>query len=668
MNLPSPAVRALAFYLPQFHPIEENNRWWGPGFTEWTNVVRARPAFAGHYQPHIPADLGFYDLRCRDTRHEQARLARAHGLHGFCYYHYWFNGKLLLERPLLDLLDDQDLDFPFCVCWANENWTRRWDGEDQQILIAQDYTAYDPDAHFAWLAPALRDPRYVRVDGRPLFLIYRAVDLPDIPGTIAAWRRAAARLGIADPYVCAMANSQNTIPLEALPALGFDAVVEFEPNLRGIPVSRTLPEAPGLHMFDYRTVAERAMAREAESTKVFPCVFPSWDNTARRGWRATVVHNEDTALYQRWLETACARTMQHGESERLVFINAWNEWAEGCHLEPDARHGRVFLEATARGLGLTVAPGPEIAPDRPAPTRQLAPDSRIDIRLPLERPIYVWGSGSAGRQVAAHLDQAGIEFRGFLDSNQEIWNRQVDGHTVQAPAPVLQDIGANGRSPFILIGSIAQDAIGADIERAGGRLGEHYLRDATRLIVRRVQRPAPGFIRLGSWPRPSCPVCLSPSSPIVDGVCQRCRSTERGRLAALVLCDVFDWAHPPIVNSAPRPHVHVLHQAADGDHLHALDGVVRYEPVSSPADAPRRDVDLIIASVAAGDDPSDWMAHASEHLATGGQLVFLAPRESSGSVDVRQWAAEYGLSANVIDRDWRRYGVGQSLVWMLGRN
>src|SRR5215475_4957626 len=180
--------RLVAFYLPQYHPIPENDEWWGTGFTEWTNVVSAKPVFAGHYQPHLPADLGFYDLRLPEVRQAQADLARNHGIHGFCYYHYWFQGRRLLRRPFDEVLRSGQPDFPFCLCWANENWTRVWDGSDKKLLIEQTYSADDDLAHIRWLAPAFRDPRHIRVEGKPLFLVYRARKLPDPLRTTSLWR------------------------------------------------------------------------------------------------------------------------------------------------------------------------------------------------------------------------------------------------------------------------------------------------------------------------------------------------------------------------------------------------------------------------------------------------------------------------------------------------
>src|ERR1019366_6300153 len=221
-------VRAIAFYLPQFHPIPENDAWWGNGFTEWTNVTMARPLFKGHYQPHLPADLGFYDLRLPEAREAQAALAREYGIHGFCYYHYWFNGQRLLERPFNEVLASGKPDFPFCLCWANENWTRRWDGEEQEILQAQNYGDEDDLNHIRWLAAAFRDPRYIRVQNRPLFLVYRLSLLPNPARTVELWRDEARRIGVGELFLCNVESFCNEHGMVA--KAGLDAAVEFAPD------------------------------------------------------------------------------------------------------------------------------------------------------------------------------------------------------------------------------------------------------------------------------------------------------------------------------------------------------------------------------------------------------------------------------------------------------
>jgi len=344
-------MKLIAFYLPQFHPIPENDAWWGKGFTEWRNVVHAKPSFVGHYQPHLPADLGFYDLRVPETRIEQADLARRHGIHGFCYYYYWFNGRRLLERPLDEVHRSGEPDFPFCVCWANENWTRRWDGHDDDVLMAQQYS---PDADLRLitdLAPLFRDRRYIRIRGRPLFVVYRANLLPDPRASAARFREQARREGIEDPYLALVHVPGMPPPAD----WGFDAGLEFPPhNLEVGEVTQSMEitnaDFRG-QVWDYVYSAKAAITRRLPEFRLFRGVMVGWDNTPRVPNDGHVFVNAHPANYQRWLAALVAQAARsHPPEERFVFINAWNEWAEGCHLEPDETYGHAYLEATLRAL------------------------------------------------------------------------------------------------------------------------------------------------------------------------------------------------------------------------------------------------------------------------------------------------------------------------------
>lgn len=378
------AVRAVAFFLPQYHPIPENDVWWGKGFTEWRNVTNARPLFPGHHQPHLPADLGFYDLRLPETRAAQAELAREYGIGGFVYYHYWFNGRRILERPFSEVLASGQPDFPFCLCWANENWSRAWDGGSRHILLEQHYSEDDDRAHIASLLPALRDPRYIRIGGRPLLLIYRTELLPNPARTAEIWRAAARAAGIGDIY---LARVENFVTGVDPASIGFDAAVEFSPDNREVgqavfsgPVSRrlsqwgVLPRAFSQHtVLHYQTIAQSRMRRAAPPYKQFRCVTPMWDNTARRKSNGRILVGSTPERYRRWLEQAARQTCQRFEGdERLVFVNAWNEWAEGCHLEPDLRHGRAYLEATRDALAAASRFGAADPPPVLAPPQQAA--------------------------------------------------------------------------------------------------------------------------------------------------------------------------------------------------------------------------------------------------------------------------------------------------------
>lgn len=356
-------VKAIAFYLPQFHPIPENDEWWGKGFTEWANVAQARPKFKGHYQPHIPADLGFYDLRVPELRDAQAALAREYGIFGFCYYHYWFNGKRLLERPFREVLASGKPDFPFCLCWANENWTRAWDGGDCQILIGQHYSHDDDRAHIQWLLSALRDSRYIRIGGKPLLLVYRTELLPDPARTAEIWREEAYRGGIGELYLARVESFTTTMDPRKI---GFDAVVEFAPDWRNmglrkfhnrwgrVAVRLGLIERWYLEniVTDYDALVDRMLAKSTPDFRVFRCVTPGFDNSARRNRKAAVFVGSTPAKYGAWLKSVTDMTERVSTSgdDAIVFINAWNEWAEGNHLEPDLKWGRRYLEETRKAL------------------------------------------------------------------------------------------------------------------------------------------------------------------------------------------------------------------------------------------------------------------------------------------------------------------------------
>jgi lipopolysaccharide biosynthesis protein len=350
-------VRAIAFHLPQFHPIPENDRWWGPGFTEWTNVTRAKPSFVGHDQPQLPTEMGFYDLRVADTRARQAALAREHGIHGFCFYYYWFSGKRLLEAPVEAIRESGEPDFPYCLCWANENWTRRWDGAEREVLMAQRHQPGDDERLIADLLPHFRDPRYIRVGGRPLFIVYRIGVLPHVREMTERWRAAARAAGIGELYLCAA----KTFETGDATVHGFDAIVEFPPHgLRTVRMNDRIelvdPQFGGT-VVDYRQFVVDCVTTRDPSYMLHRTVMPGWDNTARRGPNALVFANASPEVYELWLREVVARARTRPPGERLVFINAWNEWAEGAHLEPDRRYGRQYLQATKRALSYGEAAG-----------------------------------------------------------------------------------------------------------------------------------------------------------------------------------------------------------------------------------------------------------------------------------------------------------------------
>jgi glycosyltransferase involved in cell wall biosynthesis len=349
----TPRALVLAFYLPQFHPIPENDRWWGPGFTEWSNTARALPRFAGHYQPRIPADLGPYSLTHPETLPRQIALARGAGIGGFVFYFYWFNRQRLLEAPLERLLADRALDMRFCLMWANENWTRRWDGSNDDILIAQHYAQADEPALIATFARHFADPRYIRLGGRPVLMIYRADLIPTAAQTLARWRRRFRETHAEDPLLIMAQSFGAEDPRE----FGFDAAVEFPPHklVATHPLINhqldLLDHNFEAHVYDYATLAAAAAAQPTPAYPLIRTALPGWDNDARRQGTGMVLHNATPTAYQTWLDhliTQAAAAPALGAP--LVCINAWNEWAEAAYLEPDRHHGAAFLNATARAV------------------------------------------------------------------------------------------------------------------------------------------------------------------------------------------------------------------------------------------------------------------------------------------------------------------------------
>jgi hypothetical protein len=348
----SKAARAITFYLPQFHPIKENDEWWGPGFSEWTNLAKARPLFRGHDQPHIPADLGFYDLRLAETRHAQASLARKYGVEAFCYWHYWFAGRRILERPFDEVLQSGKPDFPFCLAWANQTWSGIWHGSPNHVLIEQTYPGPEDDKrHFDHLLPAFGDPRYLRVNGRPLFYIFRPEQLPDPRGFARRWQMMARAAGLGGLHLVAeisdlLGGGPKAPPPEEL---GFDAGVYIR-----IPaeVTRTSTLKMRLrrkllrHPETYRYAAVPAARADGyDADNIYPCVYPNWDNSPRSGRRAVVVTGSRPEMFRAHVRHAIASIHGNAPEERLLFIKSWNEWAEGNYLEPDTVHGHGFLQA-----------------------------------------------------------------------------------------------------------------------------------------------------------------------------------------------------------------------------------------------------------------------------------------------------------------------------------
>ena len=385
-DLSASDIKLIAFYLPQFHPIPENDLWWGKGFTEWTNVTKAKPNFVGHYQPHQPYDLGYYDLRVLDTQKRQVELAKHYGIYGFCFYYYWFGGKRLLELPLKQYLDNSEIDFPFCLCWANENWTRRWDGSEHEILIAQKYSK-DQYTHFIRdIMPHFRDSRYIRIDGKPMLLVYRVDVLPDSQQAVEIWRAECRLAGIGEIYLVAVQSFGITDPRP----YGFDAAVEFPPHhlkevaLKHKKVRLVNKDFKG-QLFDYNLAAQVMLGKKHPDYPVFKTIMPSWDNTARRQNNSHIFVYATPDNYKSWLSQAIEKTkLRNPKDKRFVFINAWNEWGEGTHLEPDQKYGYAYLQATSDALHEALLTGP-MSPPKPdgpsSPIRQTQNNTAVILHL-----------------------------------------------------------------------------------------------------------------------------------------------------------------------------------------------------------------------------------------------------------------------------------------------
>lgn len=378
-------ARIIAYYLPQYHPIPENDKIWGPGFTEWTNVARAKPLFHGHWQPRIPADLGFYDLRLPETREQQARLARNAGIEGFCYYHYWMgNGKLLLQRPFEEVLASGKPDFPFCLCWANHEWTNKtWQRGGKPTVIAPMLYPGDDDyrAHFMYVLPAFRDKRYITVDGKPLFCIYDPYKFADVSRFMELWRKLARENGLPGIYFTAMINNTSTIRrkadgtiertvprldsskdvFESILQLGFDGINSFGKS-RGEMLSqgkyiRTVRKA--LHnkfpflppmTIDYPKAVRHFFAPEDRWENVFPTIMPNWDRTPRAGKAEGIYVNSTPGNFRKHLKDALEVISGKAPEHRILFLKSWNEWGEGNYVEPDLKYGHGYLDAISESL------------------------------------------------------------------------------------------------------------------------------------------------------------------------------------------------------------------------------------------------------------------------------------------------------------------------------
>ncbi len=346
--------RLIAFYLPQFHPIPENDQWWGPGFTEWTNVGKAKPLFKGHYQPKVPADLGYYDLRIPEVRHSQAEMAKTAGIEGFCYWHYWFgNGKRLLERPFSEVLNSGKPDFPFCLAWANETWKGFDHGlQNRNVLIEQTYPGIkDHEKHFYSLLPAFQDERYIRVEGKPLFMIYRPLDLPDIKEFIHFWQSLAIKNGLKGIHFVGQTGffeKRNEVLQLSLDSVNIVRMTDYLRLNRSFArkvhdkLNKIIRQMPAV--YNYEQMLPYFTGKEDEELNCIPTIIPNWDHSPRSGREGLVIHNSNPELFEKHVTQVLGKIAHKPAEKSIAFIKSWNEWGEGNYLEPDLKYGKKYLE------------------------------------------------------------------------------------------------------------------------------------------------------------------------------------------------------------------------------------------------------------------------------------------------------------------------------------
>jgi lipopolysaccharide biosynthesis protein len=349
VSLPAPLtmIKPIAFYLPQYHPIPENDLWWGKGFTEWHNVRNAKPQFEGHYQPHIPhGTIGYYDLRDRRFLIRQHEIAQRHNIFGFCYYYYFFNGKTLLDLPLKIIRNTPEIRTNYCLCWANENWTRAWYGQNKEVLISNSYDESKALDFIKAISPYFQDDRYIRIDGKPLLLVYAPELIEDARVYAEIWRAHARSLGFDGIYLASV--EARTINMDPA-TYGFDAAVEFAPDWTQ---AHLLSERTSPHrIFDYKETIKNMILKKDPAYTRFKCVFPSWDNAPRYKNAAITFINSNPGAFKYFLQAAIEKTKNNFAPENeFLFINAWNEWGEGCHLEPDQANGYAYLQVVREVL------------------------------------------------------------------------------------------------------------------------------------------------------------------------------------------------------------------------------------------------------------------------------------------------------------------------------
>jgi hypothetical protein len=506
--------KVLAFYLPQFHQVAENDAWHGEGFTEWTVVARSKPLFPGHRQPELPGELGFYDLRVPEIRYRQAQLARAHGLSGFLYYHYWFGGRRMLGRPFDEVLRSGQPDFPFALCWANESWYRRWQGSIDEMLMEQVFSEEDDIAHIRWLNRCFEDPRYIRIGGRPLLAVYRAHYLPDPRRTVDVWRSECERAGVAPPWLVMFETEEE---LSDPAARGFDASAEFLPHHLAslVPAKPRKFGADRSHrMFEYEDVAAAYLNRPPVDWRRFPCVATGWDNTPRRqSGEALILRGATPEAYGQWLAEAARRQKQLYGSNGVVFVNAWNEWAEGAHLEPDEYWGRRYLETTREVLGQVFDKDPPKEAESPPPDVHPEPTPAEDLYHDLYAQYVLLQKSASGflayadrriKELKKHYEAKLMwaKHRGELITDLNEWlYEQLRAHDERLRKLGLSDSSEWLNDPGLRPGNV--DAGSADGE------GEMQLRSTSR-AAGEDEEPPP------SWREDSGSQSHAPSEPSTD--------------------------------------------------------------------------------------------------------------------------------------------------------
>ena len=363
-------ARVIAMYLPQYHPVPENDKYWGKGFTEWNNVVKARPLFPGHHQPKLPADLGFYDLRLPEVRERQAQLAREAGVEGFMYWHYWFgNGKMVLERPFEEVLASGKPDFPFCIGWANHSWTNKtWTKgkvfQGDSMIFRQEYPGEeDYIAHFNYCLPAFKDRRYITVDGKPLFYIWLPADFPDVRKFLDLWRKLAVDAGLKGIHFVGARHARSKYSIKDIIDMGYDAVSNGNYNMwraeckvrkseivkRGLSFLSEKLNLP-LQVFNYKSIIKYLSDDTDYQENVYPSILPGYDRSPRSGRRTQIYINNTPQLFEKHVTDIIKHVKDKNDEHKIIFLKSWNEWGEGNYIEPDSRYGDAFLKALGRHL------------------------------------------------------------------------------------------------------------------------------------------------------------------------------------------------------------------------------------------------------------------------------------------------------------------------------